>query len=165
MDNQYQISGNQVVLKVKKASLFIRLCLFLFAALAIVLPLGSVIANFSIDPSTISILQITLFFILLFVSLFVFRLGLWNTFGQEEFYFGEDSISYQANYRWFKDKQKKYAIEGKKVSLSYQVIGFKEDKKGVMLIQLGEKKVGSAVKMPIEQLEQICQVLNTKYAS
>lgn len=164
MDNQYQISGNQVILKVKKASVVIRFCLFFFSALAIALPLGGMIANFSIDPSTISIMQVILFFILLFVSLFVFRLGLWNTFGQEEFYFGEDAISYQANYGWFKDKQKKYSIDAKKVSLNYQVIGFEEDKKGVMLIQIGEKKVGSAVKMPIEEIEQICQVLNAKYA-
>lgn len=165
MTKQYHFQDNDLVLKVNKASVFMRFILFTIAILGVLLPLGGLVATLAIAGSTLSIIQIMLFFALLFVSLFVFRLGLWNTYGEEEFFFGQDSIQYQPNYGWFKDKRKNYAIGSDLVSCSYQIIGYENENKGVLVLSIGNKKVGSAVKMPAQQLDEICKVLTEKYSS
>lgn len=163
MEKQYHLNNRTLILKVKPAPIFIRFILFLLAVLGFILPLTGIIASFFIINGAITTLQLMIFLALLFVSLFIFRLALWNTSGKEEFYFGEHQIEYQPDYSWFKDKRKKYTIADNKVSFEIKPIGYESDQKGVLIMQSANKIIGSAVKLPINDLEAIIAKLKPLY--
>lgn len=162
MKTQYQIQTEVVFLEVKKASIILRTILYVLAILCIILPLGGVIASLIVHEGGLSILNVMLFLFLLFLGLFVFRLALWNTYGKEEIYFGSDVIYYQAHYGWFKDKRKKYEVNNK-VVFDIKSIGYEEEKMGVLVVKCRDSIMSSAVKIPIDQLEQLITEIKKLY--
>ncbi|WP_010252989.1 hypothetical protein [Myroides injenensis] len=163
MEKQYDLNKRTLILKVKPAPIFIRFLLFLLAVLGFILPLTGIIASFFIVSRAITVGHLMIFLALLFVSLFIFRLALWNTKGKEEFYFGEHQIEYQPDYGWFKDKRKKYVVTNNKVSFEIKPIGYESDRKGVLIMQSANKIIGSAVKLPIDDLGAIIAKLKPLY--
>ncbi|MTG98245.1 MULTISPECIES: hypothetical protein [Myroides] len=163
MSTQYQINERQLLLRVKKAPLAIRIILYVIAIAGILLPIIATVSAILLPTTTMSIVNIIVMTALLFISLFIFRLAIWNTKGEEEFYFADDHVYYQANYGWFKDKRKRYNLTDKAISFEIRSIGSSDDHKGVLLMQSGTKLFGSAVKVPVEDLKIIIAHIKQYY--
>lgn len=162
MKTQYQYNNREVVLEVKKASLMVRMVLYILVFLCVALPVVGIVGGVVSGGEGMSILSIVLFAFILFLGYFVFRLALWNTFGKEEISFGKEVIYYQADYGWFKDKRKKYDV-GKTVKFAAKQMGYQEDNKGVLTVEVDMRPINSAVKMPMVEVEQLIKELKKLY--
>lgn len=162
MKTQYHLQSEVVFLEVKKASIYLRAILYILAILCILLPLAGIIASLIVHEGGLSILNVMLFLFLLFLGLFVFRLALWNTYGKEEVYFGSDVIYYQAHYGWFKDKRKKFEV-GNYVEFEIKSVGYAEENVGVLVVKSRDNVLSSAVKVPIDQLQELVVELKRLY--
>ena len=87
------------------------------------------------------------------IGFYLLRIALWNTYGEEIFLFDECQISYEADYRWFKDAKR--IIETGDIELISKPVGYIEDKKGVLTVVVNSQELESVVKMPLEQLEKM----------
>ena len=87
---------------------------------------------------------------------------MWNTYGFELIQFGNNKLTYVADYHWFKDKVKEFDFEN--INFDIKPIGYKEDNKGVLVIKFDDVKVlETATKIPLSDLESIINSLNKSY--
>ncbi len=157
MEKQYEIHKNLIVLRVKKAPLFIRSVMFFFTFLFFVLPLTGMILGLSMGTS----IHIGYLFGLLIFGLlgfYMLRLSLWNTYGKETITFNQENITYLADYGWFKDGENQKEIKAPRV-YSVKQIGYEDENKGVLVIGLDDPIV-CVTKMPNIELEELIDKLN-----
>lgn len=158
---RYNFHSNILNLKVKKSTLFVRFilftlsfCFFVFPFLGlifgVVLGSGLQIGNF---------IAIGIFYLMGF---YLLRLSLWNTYGEENIQFFENSITYEASYGWFKDAKKEFLISFPKYS--FKSVGYEEDNEVVLLISSEECYLESVVKMPSADVEALIIVLEQRTA-
>ena len=105
---QHELNNGELILRVKRSPVFVRIVIFSFAFLFFLLPIVGM---------TLSILMGNRFHIGFLIGLgffglmgfYLLRMGLWNTYGTEIIKFQSGKVIYEANYGWFKDakKQKK----------------------------------------------------------
>lgn len=155
---QYELIGESLNLKVKKAPLFIRGMMFVFAFLLFVGPfIGLFLFVASGNGFHIS------FAIGIFISgllgFYLLRVALWNTYGTETLTLSKSKIDYIADYGWFKDGKKQLEIDNT-VVYSIQQIGYLEDEKGLLTISTDESQIICVTKIPNEQLNELIEVLN-----
>ncbi len=155
---QYLIKENTIVLSVKKAPIFVRATMFFFAFALFFLPLiGITVGIISGKEFRIGLLFALVVFGL--IGFFTLRMALWNAYGKEIIKLNLETIEYEADYGWFKDGKKVIGL--KNPLLSINPIGYEEDKKGTLIINDDNEKITTAVKMPITQIEELIERINT----
>lgn len=160
--NQIEFNNNILVLKVKKSNLFSRLILYVITSLSVILPLGGFFVNLLIggDLKFFNILFVLLFGIIFFYML---RISLWNTYGKEIIEISETTLNYTADYKWFKDKVKKFDFE--EIIFIINKVGYEEDNKGALVIDFNNGTILETVtKIDIENLKNVVSKLNRKYS-
>lgn len=155
---QYQLNNNVLTLKVKRAPLFVRSIMFLFAFLFFLVPLTGMILGLAMGKGMHIGYLIGLFFFGV-MGFYLLRIALWNTYGLETITFKKDKIEYIADYGWFKDGKKQKEIN-RNVEFGIRQIGYEEDNKGGLVIGLEEPNIICATKMPNEELEELIDKLN-----
>lgn len=84
---------------------------------------------------------------------------MWNTYGYELIQFGNNKLTYVADYNWFKDKVKEFSFEN--TNYEVKAVGYEEDNKGVLVIKFDSDRVLETVaKIPLSDLESIIIRLN-----
>ena len=159
---QYHIEKHTIILKVKKSPLLIRAFMFLITFVFFTIPFVSMMITILMqDRFHIGFVVGIIFFGLL--GFFMLRISLWNTFGKETIVFDNPEIIYEADYKWFKDGKKSYNINPPYFSI--EMIGYKEDQIGALLISDGDENelIESVVKIPIDQLEALIEILKKEF--
>lgn len=157
---QFDLQGNTLTLSVKKSPILVRAFMFFVTFLSFI---------FSVAPLIFGSLfgfgfQIQYFGILLIFGLigfYLLRVSLWNTYGKETFNFLTPTILYEADYGWFEDGKKR--LELKRFILNYLSVGYEEDNKGLLVLGDGENWIQSVVKMPIGQIDELIEELNSRF--
>ncbi|MEN2402200.1 hypothetical protein GKZ90_0020590 [Flavobacterium sp. MC2016-06] len=156
---QYNLKNNQLKLSVKKSPFIIRYLLFLIAFMTFTLPIlgmiGSVVTGNGFDFGFL--IGIGLFSLLAF---YLFRIALWNTYGEEIILFSKNEIIYEANYGWFRDAKK--TIENQNINYDFSKVGYEEDNEAVLILNNGKEAIECAVKMKQVQIEELILILSTK---
>lgn len=147
---------NQLILRVKKSPLLGRLILYLITFLSIAFPLGGFIVNMSSNVG-LSFFHILFLFVFALIAFYMLRVSLWNTYGLELIQFGNNKLTYVANYHWFKDKVKEFNFEN--VRYDIKLVGYEEDNKGVLVIRFDDKVLETVTKIPISDLESLISTL------
>ena len=157
MERQYELHDNTLVLRVKKAPLFVRSVLFFFSFLFFLLPLVGMILGLAMGQGMHIGYLIGMFFFGL-LGFYMLRISLWNTFGKETITFGAHEITYIADYGWFKDGKKEKEVSDF-VLFSIRPIGYEDDNKGRLIIGRDEP-IHCVTKMPTPELEELIEKLN-----
>jgi len=157
MNKQYELNTNVLVLRVKKAPLFVRSVMFFFSFLFFLLPLTGMILAITMGKGMHFGFIIGMF-VFGVLGFYMLRISLWNTFGKEIITFENTNITYIADYGWFKDgkKQKEYK---KPLIYTIRQIGYKEDNEGGLVIEL-EEPILCVTKMPNAELGELIDILN-----
>ena len=153
---QFTLTDNTLILKIKKVSIVLRSIMFFFTFISFVLPLLGLIINLFIGGGfNIGFIFGMAFFG--FIGLTLLRMSLWNTFGREEIIFSDTQITYQADYGWFKGTATvyDYVLE----SFSIKTLSKNE---GTLIIQGEKGYIETVIKMPINEIETLIGVLNQK---
>jgi len=155
---QYQLEGNILTLTVKKAPLFVRSIMFLFAFLFFLLPLMGMFLGFAMGEG-MHINYLISLFIFGLLGFYMLRISLWNTYGKEIVILNNNKIEYYADYGWFKGgkKQKEF---NQQVEFGIRQIGYEEDNEGGLIIGLEEPNIICATKMPNAVLKELIDKLN-----
>lgn len=157
MEKQYELNSNVLVLRVKKASLFVRSVMFFFTFLFFFLPLTGMILGLAMGKG-MHIGYLIGLFIFGLLGFYMLRISLWNTFGKETITFNNKNITYVADYGWFKDGKKEKEIADS-IAFSVRPIGYEDDNKGGLIIGLDEP-IMCVTKMSNAELEELIDKLN-----
>lgn len=157
MEKQYEINSNVLVLRVKKAPLFVRSVMFFFTSLFFLLPLTGMILGLAMGKG-MHIGYLIGLFIFGLLGFYMLRMSLWNTYGKETITFNHENVIYLADYGWFKDGKKQKEINAPR-EYSIRQIGYEDDNKGGLVIGLDDPII-CVTKMPIVELEELIDKLN-----
>lgn len=149
---QFEIDKNTITFYVKKSPLFVRATLFVLAFLFFIMPVFGMIANAIINEE-VQIMFFAAIFLFSLMGFYLLRLALWNTYGREAILITDAEISYFPDYGWFKGNITSVKNDG--VLLYIEQIGYEEDKTGRLCIITEEKSITCAVKLPLEQLDDL----------
>lgn len=157
---QYIIESNQLILKVNKSPIIVRVLLYIVTFLFIFLPLVGI----SFAMITGGELKFGMFIsigIFGLISFYMLRISLWNTYGSEIIAFDAGKIIYKADYGWFVDGRKEYEIE--KPQFEIKQIGYESDSIGVLLIRDDKNYLETVTKISIKELENLIDVIKDKF--
>ncbi len=155
--NQFEFQNNNLILKVKRGPAILRVFLLLLGAGLFIFPTIGMIGAMAIGKGFHIGFIITIF-VSGFLGFHILKFFLWNTFGQEEIEINGDTLTYEANYKWFKDGKKEIKFDN--LTFSINSIGYEDEKIGTLVIGEHEAKIESVVKIPLEQLEDLLKILN-----
>jgi len=155
---QYQLERNILTLKVKKAPLFVRSIMFLFAFLFFMIPLIVMILGIAMGQG-MHIKYLISLFIFGLLGFYMLRISLWNTYGKEIVILNKDKVEYYADYGWFKDG-KKLKEFNQQIEFGIRQIGYEDDNKGGLIIGLEEPNIICVTKMPNNVLDELIDKLN-----
>lgn len=157
---QYYIEYNQLILKVKKSPVVVRIILYIVTFLFIFLPIIGVLSAMN-DGSELKFGMFISIGVFGLISFYMLRVSLWNTFGHEIIAFETDRITYKADYGWFTDRIKEYEIN--KPLFEIIQIGYESDSIGVLLIHNDENYIQTVTKIPIKELENLIDEIKNKF--
>ena len=154
---QFTFKNNTIILSVKKSPFIIRSIFLIISILFFLLPISGIItAMLAGDPLKFG------YFIGIGLSgllgFYIFRIYLWNRFGNEIIILNKNEISYEADYRLFKDGKKSSTFD----ALTYSItpVGYEEENLGLLTIDTNNLKIESVVKVPISQLEELIKLIS-----
>ncbi len=98
LDIQNTSNGVRFTLKQKEVSIFVKVILLLITITTAAVPFGILFFATEIDALTMLGASVCVF-----LTFFVLKLFLWNTFGKEVFEIEENKILHYTDYRFFKD--------------------------------------------------------------
>lgn len=162
-NRQYELVNRKLTLKVKKAPLFARALMFLFAFLSFLLPITGTVLGLMMGNS-VHLGYFIGIFVFGILGFYMLRTALWNTYGKEVIAFNGTNVTYYADYGWFKDGEKKSDLIGD-IEFGISPIGYEEDKEGTLIIGLSEPTISCVTKMKIVELEELIIVLTAKHES
>jgi hypothetical protein len=93
------------------------------------------------------------------IGFYLLRVFLWNSYGKETISFNNNNITYEADYKWFKDGKKTKEINSPNFSI--KPIGYEDENFGVLIINSENDTLESVVKIPNDQLEELISKLKT----
>jgi len=160
---QFKLENNKITLTSKPSPLFARGLILFFAIISILLPVGGMIGSMANgNRFHIGFLITTGIFGL--IGFYLLRVFLWNSYGKETIVFSKNQVTYEADYKWFKDGKKTQNFES--LEFSIKPIGYQEDNIGTLVIESNEDCIESVVKMPNKELDSLIlelkQVLNNE---
>lgn len=157
LKKQFALEGDSLTLKVKKAPALVRGTMFFFAFFSFLAPLTASVVYVAMGNG-FHFAFLLGWFIFGLIGFYMLRIALWNTCGNEVIRFQGDRITYVADYGWFKDG-KKHIRHDDSVVLDMQPMGYEEDNKGGLLISGDGEGIASVVKMPMEQVDELIELL------
>ena len=154
---QYLLIGNTLTLKVKKAPILVRTTLAFLSLFSFLAPVVGLIYSISAGNKSVfgNFIGIAIFGGLAY---YLLKMFLWNTCGSETIVFKDIEVSYQSNYGLFKGDKK--TIPSENLFLKAIEIGWKEDKKGNLIIVGEDDQINSVVKIPIQEIDMIIKKLH-----
>ncbi|MCH2223607.1 MAG: SoxR reducing system RseC family protein [Crocinitomicaceae bacterium] len=155
--NQYELNDQSLIINPPKSAIVPRFLMYFFAFISFITPVFALISTAS-SGSGLHIGNFISILIFGLIGFYLLRVALWNTYGKESMYFHKETISYEADYGWFKDKVKKIPTKG--LTLSFQVVGYEEENKGVLVLTQNNQSIKCASKMPIDEIEILISELN-----
>ncbi len=148
--NQIFLKDNLLTLKVKKTPLIIRIVLFIFTFLLFLFPLAWIASLFI--GAQINVMSIILIGIFLFAGIYLLRLTLWNTYGEEKIYINPNKLTYDVSYGWFKDRVR----EMETLNLDYYIKPHPSgENKGILLLKNGTTEIESVIPLENSLLEDL----------
>ena len=157
MNKQYEIKGNELVMRVKKAPFFVRSTMFFLTSLFFLLPLTGMILSLAMG-NRMHIGYLIGVFIFGLLGFYMLRMSLWNTYGKEIITFNHKSLIYLADYGWFKDGKKQKEINTP-TEYSIRKIGYEDYNEGGLVIG-SDDPIICVTKIPINELEELIIKLN-----
>lgn len=141
----------------KKSPLLVRGTFLLLALLSVALPLVGI--SFSaIEGTDFHMKYIIILGICSLIGFFFLRLFLWNSYGKEVFEWKATTLSYYADYRWFKGNQQHFSFE--QLTVDFVAVGFQDEEIGHLLFVSTETEfIESAVHLPIPDIHAIIEAL------
>jgi hypothetical protein len=156
--SRFILQGNKITLFVKKSSLFVRMVFILLAFLCVGLPFMGIVLNAQ-SGSDFHIKYIIVLGVFSLIGFYFLRLFLWNTYGKEVIEIKNSSVTYYADYRYFKGNQQQLNFQ--KLSYDFVAKGFVEQQIGNLLFVSTESDfIESAVDLPIPDLIKIITLLS-----
>ena len=157
---QYILDKNHLIMKVKRASLFQRITLYIFSLLFFLIPIISFISSLILRKG-LHMGSFVFLFLFSIMGYYLLRLALWNSFGKEEIIIHNNKIDYQADYGWFKGPQR--SLETDIFLFSIRPIGFIDDHKGALTIGKENSKIECVTKMNSYELEELIRLLKHNF--
>ncbi len=154
---QYELKGNELVLKVKRGPVAVLAILYFLAVIFFLSPFMALVFSVSAGKGFHMGLFI-LFFVMGICGFYLLRVALWNTFGKEMIAFHPIEVTYIADYGWFKDGKKTFS--GNQLMFYSIGAGYEEDGKGILVIEIDDQKKQCATKMRLEELEELIHELS-----
>jgi len=155
---QFELKDNNLTLTSKPSPLFVRILILFFSLTSILVPIGGMVGSM-INGYRFHfgfLMSIGIFGVLGFYLLRVF---LWNSYGKEVILFTQNNVTYEADYKWFKDGKKIKNIDFPNYSI--RPIGYEDENFGALIIDSEQDCIESVIKMPNEQLEDLIIKLKT----
>lgn len=153
--NQIYLNNNLLLIKVKKTPLIIRIVLFIFTFLFFLFPLAWIASLFI--GKQLTVVAIILTGIFLFSGVYLLRLTLWNTYGEEKIYINPTKLTYEVSYGWFKDRVR----EVETLNLDYYIKPHPSgDDIGVLAMRSGTTEIESVIPLKSILLEDL--IVNLK---
>ncbi len=150
---RFTVEGNKITLFVKKSPLLIRVVLLLLAFLCVVLPLMGIVMN-AMEGNDFHLKYLLALGVFSLLGFFLLRLFLWNSYGKEVIEINDSSLTYYADYYWFKGNQQQLSME--ELTIDFVAVGFREEQIGQLLFISSETiLLESSVNMPIPDLIKI----------
>lgn len=160
---QFHFNEDSIELSVKPANILVRYIILSLAIIIVGLPLFGIIYNIK-DRSGFHVAYLISLGVFLLIGFYFLRLYLWNTIGKEIIQLNDHTIEYHVDYKYFKGSQQKISFE--KIKIDYDTSNFKKEQKGVLIFTASnDQSIQCAAILPIQELEQIVQLLNQKYNS
>jgi len=94
------------------------------------------------------------------MGFYLLRVSLWNTYGSEIIHIENQTITYVANYGWFKDEKQSQEINP--IFFTIKQVGYVEDNKGALVIGTGTTSIECATKMSVDDLTELIDKLNAR---
>ncbi|MGL5274256.1 hypothetical protein [Myroides sp.] len=156
--NQIELKGDTLILRVKKSNLFSRIVLYLITILSVALPLGGFLMNL-LNGGELGFFNLIVLLLSGLIFFFTLKISLWNTYGKEIITISKTKLEYTADYNWFKDKIKEF--DYRHITYSFKQVGYEEDNKGVLVLDLNNGGVFQTVtKIDIESLNDFISKMN-----
>lgn len=157
--NQFSFEKNILKLKVVEPPFLIRCVAYGITFLCFALPLFALILNAS-GGDGIKFYNVFLLGIFSLLGFYMLRISLWNHLGVEIIQFEESEITYIADYHWFRDAKK--TMEKTEISYSIKPLANDDGKHGTLVISCTNSAIESVVKMPIQSLESLIDLLKNE---
>jgi len=149
---QLIFQDNELTLKVGKSPLIIRIILFPTAFLFFLLPSYGLASNLS-DGNRITFLSVIFLAFFFLLGYYLLRISLWNTFGKEVIRIGQEKITYEADYGWFKGNRKEIPVENLRCSIKPGEYEHKD--KGVLIFESDQSQIECVALVPMIELEAL----------
>jgi hypothetical protein len=147
---QISLKNNLLLIKVKKTPIIVITVLYIFTFLFFLFPLSwlvSLTMGYQFSPA--SLIFPTIFS---FAGIYLLRLTLWNTYGEEKICFNPNQISYQVSYGWFKANLKEITTSNFHYSITPHPSG---ENIGTLTMSDGTTEINSVIPLQIARLEEL----------
>ncbi len=151
-NNRAEFRKNQLIINGQKSPLLIRATLIFIILICAVIPIIAIIALIAEEKGP----HFGIFIIFIFfwgIGFYLLRIILWNTFGKEVLTFENDSLLYEADYRFFKDGKK--FISNKFLEISIVPVVEKQISFGTFQFSDSEKSIETVLSLPLERMEEL----------
>ncbi|PWS27798.1 hypothetical protein DHW03_09480 [Pedobacter yonginense] len=160
--NQIDFQDNILMLKVGKSSLIVRLILVPVTLLFFLLPIWGLSLNLA-DGQGIKFLSVLIFAGYFLLGFYLLRICLWNTFGKEVISFGLNTITYEADYGWFKGNKKEIPLENSVCKIKPSE--FENQGKGILVFESDQSEIECVALVPLEKLQVLFTHIQDKIAA
>jgi hypothetical protein len=151
---------NERIIASESSSLFARVFLLLITIVSILIPFGATIV-ISISDIGFNIGILVSYALFWGIGVFLFRVFLWNSFGQEIITLQDDKIIYIADYRFFKDGRSEISTDG------IEAISVHSESKGLELVKIkisnGKSSIETVSPIPINDADKFINEIKTRY--
>lgn len=157
---QVEFINSQLIITGKKTPLIIRIILIIILFICILIPFAATYFTLANGKGPHISLVISFIFFGI-VGFYLLRIILWNTYGREILNFEKDEINYVADYRLFKDSDKKITADLIDVIINTYV----EEQKAVATLSIinGNNIIETVLKVPLNEMEIIEGKINERY--
>lgn len=149
---QFSITGNELVLFVKRAPIVILATFYLFGFLFFAFPVFFAI-NWWWESGRFYPGMLVVIGIFGLMGAYLLRLAIWNTSGKEIIHISEGLVTCQADYGRFHGKLRQ--LETASPQFEILQAGYEEDRTGILAIRDDQGTLETTVKLPLIELEEI----------
>lgn len=159
--NNVWIEDSKIVIKGEKTNIFARIFLWLLVIFSFLIPIAVTISQIIIGNDYHFAILIS-YIVFWGIGVFMLRIVLWNTYGEEVFCLKEKSIEYYADYKYLKDSHKVFKIENSEIE-PVEYIELRNKLKWTLLLKSENVNFETSLKLDKEELELIEKELKTRY--
>jgi len=94
------------------------------------------------------------------IGFYLLRIILWNAYGKEKIEFNNKQVTYEADYKYFKDGKK--VLENESITIDINKIPEEKKDIGTLTINNVSDQIITVIKLPLEELKEIEKMINEK---